>query len=264
MFRTAARRASFIFLATCEAVFDKDVDLYTYVLDARYRGIPTNKDGSVTLWSQLAQRQGSAEFGYQDENGYSLGGWHEQKNLYGGTLTTGTTFRQGAAMVQGPTNARTVREDQGYDLSNAYALEANTDYFYEPKSKEYGVELVGVMRREDYGTNGAGGGSVVDWLSAGVRPMFALNDNFSIATDFGIDYVNNEVAGRYGTLGKTSVALQFSENKGFNDRPVARLFVTAAAWSDGLKGAVGNTPSTASFGNDQSGMTFGFQVDHWW
>ena len=94
--------------------------------------------------------------------------------------------------------------------------------------------------------------------------MFALNDNFSIATDFGIDYVNNEVAGRYGTLGKTSVALQFSENKGFNDRPVARLFVTAAAWSDGLKGAVGNTPSTASFGNDQSGMTFGFQVDHWW
>lgn len=239
-------------------------DLYTHVLDNRYRGIPTNRDGKLTLWTQLAERRSNDQYGYGTKYGYSIGGWHEQDKLYGGNLTTALTLRKGATVVQGATNSRAVREDQGYDLNKAYALEANSNYFYEPESKDYGIEWVGLYRREDHGVNGAGGGKTVDWLSTGIRPQYALSDHFSIASNVGVDYIANDYLGRYGTMGTTSLALQFSEKKGFNDRPVARLFVTGAMWSDGLKGAVGNSPSNASFGDDQSGLTFGLQVDHFW
>jgi maltoporin len=46
----------------------------------------------------------------------------------------------------------------------------------------------------------------------------------------------------------------------FFSRPVLRAFVTYAAWSDGLEGAVGGL----DYANRNSGWTWGFQMEAWW
>ncbi len=249
--------------------FEEDTGLLnSEILDLRVTDIVSNKNGSLSLWGQLARREDNNDLGFDTENGYSVGFWHTQGQLFNSESQNrfAVTFRKGAAVVQGTFNGRPVREnfDSGYDLDDSYAWEVNNDLLIEPGgpiSMQWGV----VIRQEKRGVTPEGGsGDTVMWYSTGVRPIFFLTDHVNIAWENGIDYVDNEPLDVSGYLFKSTVALQIAPSSEYFSRPVFRIFTTGAWWSDDFVGLVGNSPGTAPYGNDDHGWTVGAQVDTWW
>lgn len=235
-------------------------NLDSYTLDLRYRGLPTPTGGDLTLWGMYAQRLAAESINYDAQGGFGFGGWHTQPDVMGGRMTTGLALRYGAALQQGLWNSRPLREDWGYDLDKAYSIELNNDWLKEVQDR-YAVQWVGVLRRES-----RGGGETVNWASTGVRPVYFLNDYVSVATELGVDYVDNNVMDVDGFLGKGTLALQLSRGRGYFERPMIKLFVTGAVWSDDFRGHIGNgNPSKAtSYANDTSGTSYGIQFETWW
>jgi maltoporin len=98
------------------------------------------------------------------------------------------------------------------------------------------------------------------WISGGVRPIWHFSDTFSIALETGADWISDSLTGESGTLGKITLAPQLSLGDQFLTRPVIRAFVTYAQWSDSLQGRVGGL----DYANENSGFTWGMQMESWW
>jgi maltoporin len=241
-------------------------NIYSHTLDLRYRGIPTGKGGDLTLWALGAEREASNRDHLPQRYGFGVGGWHTQQGVWGGRDITGFTFRHGVAMQQGLFNPNPVREDLGFDTTGAWSTEVNNDWMADYLDRNFSIQWSTVLRHEERGRAAAGKGSTIEWASTGARPVFYLTDHVSVATEVGVDYVENTVAGAHGFLGKGTVALQFAPKKGFFERPVLRLFATGAAWSDNLKGKVanGNPAAATSYGNKVAGGSYGIQLEWWW
>ena len=107
---------------------------------------------------------------------------------------------------------------------------------------------------------GASGNSRINWLSAGIRPIYNFTEHFSLAVETGVDYVDNGPMGVKDYLFKGTVAPQLSLGKLFFSRPVLRMFGTYAQWGSGFKGSIGG----AAYNNSTSGASFGLQAEAWW
>jgi maltoporin len=245
-------------------------NINSYMLDFRLRGYSFGPDSKLTLVGQIGYRPeydidfpaGVSAFDVDDEFGFALGGYHELKNVWGGRNKTGFMFRQGAALVQNDFNSRAPTEFQGYDLSEAWSVEANNDLVVE-LAPRWSMQWTAVAHYED-----AGGpdpaelqGDTVLWLSTGIRPMFYLTNQVNIAWESGIDWVDNQRIGAEGYVWKNTLALQFQDKPGYFERPVFRIFGTYANWSDELEGRVA---TNSDFVNDTDGFIFGIQLEHWW
>lgn len=105
-----------------------------------------------------------------------------------------------------------------------------------------------------------------DWLSVGVRPVYAFTGHFKLAIEAGHDRVR--VNGNARRLTKLTVAPTWSPaGPRFTTRPELRFFVTYASWNDAAQSAAGVDSALSrygSFGNDLHGVTFGVQVEYWW
>ena len=100
------------------------------------------------------------------------------------------------------------------------------------------------------------------WISLGARPMWFLHKNFRVPLELGWDYVKDNATNQDGSLLKATLAAEFALDRGFWERPVLRLFVTYATWSDefkGIKEAGGRT-----YANKTDGFSIGIQAEHWW
>ncbi|MGF1619499.1 MAG: carbohydrate porin [Rhodomicrobiaceae bacterium] len=242
-------------------------NINSYMLDFRLRGYSFGPDSKLTIVGQLGYRpeyDAPAGIGFvEDEYGFGLGGYHELTNLWGGGRNkTGFMFRQGAALVQNDFNSRAPTELQGYDLSKAWSIEANNDYFVE-LAPRWSLQWATVARYEDFGAPDPVElqGDNILWLSTGVRPMFYLTDHINIAYETGLDYIDNNRIDASGFVWKNTLALQFQEKPGYFERPVFRIFGTYANWSDDLEGKVA---TNSEFVDDTDGFIFGVQVEHWW
>jgi maltoporin len=98
------------------------------------------------------------------------------------------------------------------------------------------------------------------WVSGGVRPIAHFTRQVSLAIEGGVDWVKNQALASDGLLGKVTIAPQISIEDRWNSRPVIRLFVTQAFWSDDFVGSVGGTDYATS--ND--GLSAGMQMEAWW
>lgn len=239
----------------------------SYMFDARLRNFTTMPDGKLTLIGQVGYRPGyeapaGADYADpEDEIGFGLGAYHELANVMGGRMNTGFMFRQGAALVQGDFNSKAPIEDQGYDLSDAFSVELNNDLVIEP-NRDWSMQWATVARYEDFGAPDPAlelGDSIL-WLSTGVRPVYYLTDNFNIAFESGIDWIDNDRLGVSGHVWKNTVSLQLQEERGYFERPVLRAFATYAQWDDDLRGEVGGL----NFDDDTSGFVYGIQLESWW
>ncbi|MBI2381263.1 MAG: carbohydrate porin [Gammaproteobacteria bacterium] len=231
-------------------------------LDLRLGGLEINAGGRLTLWAEATRRQDSSSLGYGDEDGWGLGFWHDQDKLFGGSNTFSVLYRSGAAITQGKVNPRPVREDQGYDLADASALEITNNYVYDDL-EHYAVQWAVLYRDEDFGRPGIAG-SHVRWACTGLRPILQFNTWLSLATELSVDRVDDELNDRDGSVRKATLALQLAEKPGYYQRPVLRLFATYADWSDEFRGLVGAGPGDAPYGDETSGWTAGLQVEAWW
>ena len=100
----------------------------------------------------------------------------------------------------------------------------------------------------------------MQWVSAGVRPIWHFNQRISLALDAGADWVQDDNANTDGVLYKVTLAPQVSLGGRFMSRPVIRAFVTYASWSEDFVGLIGVT----DFANDSDGLTAGMHMEVWW
>ncbi len=100
------------------------------------------------------------------------------------------------------------------------------------------------------------------WVAFGAQPVWYYHPHLSLAFDAGFDWVSNPApAGQYsGWLRKFTIAQQIGTKPEFFARPLLRLFITYANWSDPLVGRVGG----AAFINAKQGFTAGIQAESWW
>jgi maltoporin len=97
------------------------------------------------------------------------------------------------------------------------------------------------------------------WVSFGVRPEVFFTKALSLAFEGGFDRTNSP--GQYeGWLRKFTIAPQIGAGRKFESRPVLRVFLTYANWSDGLRGLVGGIPYLTR----TNGLTCGVQAETWW
>ena len=240
---------------------DKDgVDeVRNHALDFRWRGIEINKSSTLTLWAQLAKRDKNDILGYSGRSGAGVGFWLDSK--FGKMSNTlAMVVQRGSAITQADFNTSSIREDKEWVLDSASAYELNNIFFYEV-SADYAVQVGAVIRREDRGLPGE---SDIDWYSFAVRPIVFLNDNFSLAFELGVDYVDDDLHDRKGGLLKETIALQLARSRGYYERPVLRLFATHAQWGGDFKGVVGHKPDDAPYGGNTEGWSTGLQLEWWW
>jgi maltoporin len=241
-------------------------DIYSYSYDFRLLDIELNKRHKLNLFAEYVHRDGGDPLTVNGKpiktdtkDGIGVAAWIDSKFSDNLTNTAAFVYRQGAAFRQSSFNPNPVREDQGFGLDDAHYWELNTNLVYD--SDEYSLGWTAVIRSED---RGVANNSDIQWYSAGVQPIIYLTDNFNIAFEAGIDYVDNDVLDVSGQVSKFSVALQYSKSRGYYSRPVVRLFATKAYWSDDFEGLVGAGPGDAPFANDTDGLTFGIQFENWW
>ena len=120
----------------------------------------------------------------------------------------------------------------------------------------FSVGPVFVYQLTDY----AGNEGQVQWVSAGVRPIWHFNKYVSLAGEAGWDWVKNDAAGTDGSLYKLTLAPQVSLGGRFMSRPVIRAFFTYATWDDDFVGQAGGL----DYGTDDHGITYGVQMEAWW
>ncbi len=113
-------------------------------------------------------------------------------------------------------------------------------------------------------------GSVVKDLWIGTRPVYSLNNVWSLFSEVGYQQVEQD-AQATRRLTKATIGTQFSMGPGVTTRPSIRLYATYAKWNDAAAsaGAVacsGRDCATAAdgFADRRSNLSFGVQVEAWW
>lgn len=108
-----------------------------------------------------------------------------------------------------------------------------------------------------------------DWISVGVRPVYAFTEQFKLVAELGHDQIDAEAGTR--KLTKFTVAPTWSPaGPEFWTRPEFRLYYTYAQWNDAaqeaanLMAAGSALSETGAFGSAQHGSNFGVQVEYWW
>jgi maltoporin len=114
------------------------------------------------------------------------------------------------------------------------------------------------------GPNGATDSSFgTTWGSLGARPVFMLSKYTGVAVEGGVDIVKAQGTNApTEVLGKVTVAGLLRPAADFWARPELRVFVTTAAWNQGVNDTGGT--GGAAFAGDKAGVTFGVQGEAWW
>lgn len=231
-------------------------------LDIRYQGLKPTSDSTLNFWALFAKRDENIALGFENRTGFGVGSWLDTPSIFGGKNTLALTYRKGAAMQQSTYNSKPINENMGFDLDHSNVFEVNNTWTWD-NHEQYAVQWVAIARLQETGVAGVDTDKI-DWFSTGARPIFYLSDTFNIATELGVDYVDNGVLGVKGSLSKATVALQYSPEKKFMSRPVIRFYVTYADWSKELEGLVGYTDNDELYGVQSNGWTIGGQVEHIW
>ena len=218
--------------------------------------------GNLTLWFDYAYTKGGEVNNVSNPNGSTLnlesaggvavGLIHRTpgQTLLGGYNEFSLQYGEGAAY-----NFQSTLDSSGPDLRDAWRFRVTDQIMIQP-SKHWAMQLIGLYEKTDFG----GPNSEDWWASTGVRPIYFFNDRFSLALETGMDWAKSEPLDTEGNLWKISFAPQLSRGGLFFSRPVIRVFVTYAKWTEGFKGQIGGTP----YRNDTQGMSYGVQAEAWW
>lgn len=224
-------------------------DEYISRHDFNVGGFDTNPGGELEFGiSYIDEPSGDNE-----NSGWSVTMQHEQAGFLGGKNTFAVQYGEGPGTGLGYTGDTSLRSsDKSWRL---------VEYFDWEFSPRFSGQLSAVYQK-DKRSNSADS----EWISLGVRPVYAFTDTFKFVTELGHDRIKTQ--GDTRKLTKFTVAPTWSPSgPGFWMRPEVRLYYTYAVWNDAAQDAA--APGTAlsdtgSFGGDQHGSNFGVQVEHWW
>ena len=223
-------------------------------VDARVMGLKA-PGGEINVWYDYAfaksGRMTSEGVTLPSADGHAIGLQHKRTEFFGGYHTITFQLGTGAAsnlVATAQTPTQNWRHAKTYLFSDHSLIQPNNKFAIMP---------IFVAAWHHTGDPGSG---YKRWISTGARPVWFFNKHASLAFEAGFDNVDDPL-GRYeGWLRKFTIAPQIGAGPEFFSRPVVRLFVTYANWSDSLRGFVGGN---AYIGRKQ-GLSAGLQMEAWW
>jgi maltoporin len=191
-------------------------------------------------------------------DGYAIGIRQQRLEWHGGYNTFGFQYGKGAA-----SNFSTSIDNPSAFLGNSERLLLVEHLLVQPNDR-FAVMPIFVFQRQ---RDGMPGHSFNDWASFGVRPEVFFTKYLSLAFETGFDHTEGFATTQTGSstqfdgwLRKFTIAPQIGAGRKFFSRPVLRVFLTYANWSNGFRGLVGGIP----FEDRTSGLTYGVQTETWW
>lgn len=222
-----------------------------------YQGIPVNQDGTLEVLTTLITPD------KKDSTSHS--GWqatvlHKQDKVWGGANTFGIQYGVGPGTGAGgqccDRMGTTGSIRNGSDVTR---LRIFNSLWIQP-TPEWSAEMIAIVQRDK--SDASGGSST--WTTLGVRPVYAVNDNFKLQFELGTDRVTSPTGGAAQRLTKLTFAPTLTAGKGYWSRPELRAFVTYGKWNDAATAAVNKANESGPvYGNATSGTSFGLQVETW-
>jgi maltoporin len=191
-------------------------------------------------------------------DGYAIGIRQQRLEWHGGYNTLGFQYGKGAA-----SNFSTSIDNPSPFLGSSERLLLTEQLLVQPNDR-FAIMPIFVFQRQ---RDGMPGHSFNDWASFGVRPEVFFTKYLSLAFETGFDHTEGFATTQTGSstqydgwLRKFTIAPQIGAGRKFFSRPVLRVFLTYANWSNGFRGLVGGIP----FEDRTSGLTYGVQTETWW
>lgn len=210
-------------------------------------GIATNPGGNLEVSLGLGSddnRNGDNE----DDMGMGLGLIHFQGDVFGGfnkaTFQYTNSNAGGAGRIGGKTDD--------------YSLMRFTDMLVFAPSPEISGGAAFIWQVADNGT------AKETWMSIGVRPQYHFSDYTSIALELSRDMTSNDQTDNDNALTKLTIAPQISAGRSFWARPALRAFASYFTWDEADDVWSNSNTHPVAFDGEDSGMTYGVQVEAWW
>ncbi len=195
---------------------------------------------------------------FPTSNGYAFGVRHQDLEWHGGYHAFSFQYGKGAA-----SNYSTSLDTPSFFLPDSERL-LLAEHLLVQANDRFAIMPIFVFQRQRDGLPGHG---FNDWASFGVRPVLFFTKYLSLAFETGFDHTegfatlqNGNNTNFDGWLRKFTIAPEIGAGRKFFSRPVLRVFLTYASWSNGFRGLVGGIP----FEDRTSGLTYGVQTETWW
>ncbi|EPJ2812745.1 MULTISPECIES: maltoporin [Pseudomonas putida group] len=237
-------------------VFSRKDDVFQKPLinrhDFNVEGFRTNPGGEVELGVSYLDKPSSAN----SHSGWSVAAQHKQEEFLGGVNKFAVQYGRGPGTALGYTGDPT--------LDNSNESWRVVEFFDWQVSPRFGGQF-NIVYQKDKRSDGED----QNWLSVGVRPVYALSDQFKLLTELGRDQV--EAPGGTRKLTKFTIAPTWSPSgPKFWDRPEVRLYYTYAKWNKAAQRAANEfyagsaLSESGPFDGALHGSNFGVQLEYWW
>jgi len=218
--------------------------------DLQLSGIPTNPGGALQIGINYFEKAS-----YPGANsGWETTVQHRQSGLLGGNGNNVVALQYG----KGP--------GVGLGGTGSYLLSRDYSRLRLVEALDWQFDRIGGQAMVVFQRDRAPGAPDQDWVSFGVRPVYALAEQVKLALEVGHD--RSDAAGGTAQLTKATLALAWAPSgTKWNQRPEFRLYYTHANWNGAAQAAAtaGTALSTTgAFGNDRHGGNFGIHIEHWW
>ena len=196
-------------------------------------------------------------------DGYAVGLKFQRLEWHGGFHVFSVQYGTGAASNFSSPGSGTVVADPTAFLNSSRQFLATEQVLFQPNDKFAIMPIFVYQRTKD----GNPQHPWEQWVSFGARPEWFFTKYLSLAFEAGFDHTNSFLVGQNaslddfdGWLRKFTIAPQIGAGRKFFSRPVLRVFLTYASWSNGFRGLVGGIP----YEDRTSGLTYGVQAETWW
>ncbi|MEC4169334.1 MULTISPECIES: carbohydrate porin [unclassified Pseudomonas] len=220
--------------------------------DFNVAGFNTNPGGELELGLSYLDKPERTDA----HSGWAITAQHVQSEFLGGKNKFAVQYGEGSGTGLGYTG--------DFRLDNSSKRYRVVEFFDWQVTPRFGGQIEAVYQK-DFRPDGGN----QEWLSLGVRPAYAISEQFKLVTELGHDQV--KAADGTRKLSKFTFAPTWSpKGPGFWTRPEVRLYYTYASWNAAAQRAANELDAgsalsdTGAFGTARHGSNAGLQVEYWW
>ena len=220
--------------------------------DFNVAGFNTNPGGQLELGLSYLDKPERTDA----HSGWAITAQHVQSEFLGGKNKFAVQYGEGSGTGLGYTG--------DFRLDNSSKRYRIVEFFDWQVTPRFGGQVEAVYQK-DFRPDGGN----QEWLSLGVRPTYAISEQFKLVTELGHDQV--KAADGTRKLSKFTFAPTWSpKGPGFWTRPEERLYYTNASWNAASQRAANEFDAgsalsdSGAFGSARHGSNAGLQVEYWW
>ena len=220
--------------------------------DFNVAGFNTNPGGQLELGLSYLDKPERTDA----HSGWAITAQHVQSEFLGGKNKFAVQYGEGSGTGLGYTG--------DFRLDNSSKRYRIVEFFDWQVTPRFGGQVEAVYQK-DFRPDGGN----QECLSLGVRPTYAISEQFKLVTELGHDQV--KAADGTRKLSKFTFAPTWSpKGPGFWTRPEVRLYYTYASWNAAAQRAANEFDAgsalsdSGAFGSARHGSNAGLQVEYWW